>query len=158
MAGTEASDIAHDFVQQLTPSLRRFARALAADRDGGLVAEELLKTALDRLPSHGSATAHLKTALYAGIVHTYRNRPLAAATDAPSRARHGIVQQIDRLPLDQREVLLLVVLERLRYDEVAAILSLPRSSVVARLARARAALAPLSEETPSRPAYLRVVK
>ena len=159
MTGSEASDTAHDLAQQLTPSLRRFARALTADREGGLAAEELLKTALERLPSRNEPTAHLKTSLYASLVHAHRNRPLAAPADSPAaRAHSGIVQQIDRLPLDQREVLLLVVLEQLSYDEVAAILSLPRSSVVARLARARAALSPLGEETPTRPSYLRVVK
>ena len=85
-----------------------------------------------------------------------RRRPRPTTGRVPSAPESS--QHIERLPLDQREVLLLVVLEQLTYDEAATILSLPRSSIVARLARARAALAMAGEEPGARPAYLRLVK
>lgn len=46
-------------------------------------------------------------------------------------------QAIDRLPPEQREVLLLVCLEDMSYRDVAQILDLPLGTVMSRLARAR---------------------
>ena len=46
-------------------------------------------------------------------------------------------QALAALPTDQREVLLLVSLEGLRYREVAAILGIPEGTVMSRLSRAR---------------------
>ena len=157
MAGSEASDTARDVLERLAPSLRRFARALAADRDE--TADQIVREAIDRFRGQAESTSHLRAALYASVVHIHRSRRLPAIHETQSgrAGRGGVAQQIERLPLDQREVLLLVVLEQLSYDEVATVLSLPRSSVVARLARARAALS-VAEEAPTRPAYLRVVK
>lgn len=158
MAGSEASDRAHDVVQRLAPSLRRFIRALAADRDG-TAADQIVREAIDRLHMRNDSTMHLRAALYTSIVQIHRSRrpPAIHEREGARAGRGGIEQQIEHLPLDQREVLLLVVLEQLSYDEVATILSLPRSSVVARLARARTALS-LAEGSASRSAYLRVVK
>ena len=48
---------------------------------------------------------------------------------------------MDRLPQDQRAVLLLVCVEGLRYREVAEMLDVPLGTVMSRLARARTALA-----------------
>ena len=44
---------------------------------------------------------------------------------------------LNRLPPEQREVLLLVTLEELSYDEVAGILGIPLGTVMSRLSRAR---------------------
>jgi RNA polymerase sigma-70 factor (ECF subfamily) len=41
------------------------------------------------------------------------------------------------LPADQREVLLLATVEELRYEEIAALLSVPVGTVMSRLSRAR---------------------
>jgi RNA polymerase sigma-70 factor (ECF subfamily) len=67
------------------------------------------------------------------------------------------------LPLEEREALLLVVLEGFSFAHAARILKISRTVLVMRLARARAALSEIASETPSRPAkprpsYLRVVK
>lgn len=48
---------------------------------------------------------------------------------------------IDRLPLDQREVILLICVEELSYKEAASVLDLPIGTVMSRLARARIAIA-----------------
>ena len=48
---------------------------------------------------------------------------------------------MDRLPQEQREVLMLVCVEGLRYREVAEMLDIPIGTVMSRLARARVALA-----------------
>jgi len=44
---------------------------------------------------------------------------------------------LDRLPPEQREVLLLVTLEELSYEETARILDIPLGTVMSRLSRAR---------------------
>lgn len=48
---------------------------------------------------------------------------------------------MDRLPEEQRAVLMLVCVEGLRYREVAELLEVPPGTVMSRLARARTALA-----------------
>lgn len=50
---------------------------------------------------------------------------------------------IDRLPAEQREVLLLVCVEELSYRDAAAVLDVPVGTVMSRLARARLKLAEL---------------
>ena len=57
---------------------------------------------------------------------------------------------IERLPAEQREVLLLAAVEELRYEEIATVLGIPIGTVMSRLSRARAklrrmAVAPASE-------------
>jgi RNA polymerase sigma-70 factor (ECF subfamily) len=66
-----------------------------------------------------------------------------------------LVQQIGRLPTDQREVLVLAAVEELRYEEIAGILSVPIGTVMSRLSRARDRLRRLVAEPSS---SLRVIK
>jgi RNA polymerase sigma-70 factor (ECF subfamily) len=53
---------------------------------------------------------------------------------------HLLRQAIDRLPFDQRSILLLKEIEGLSYDEIAQTLELPLGTVKSRLARARRSL------------------
>ena len=48
-----------------------------------------------------------------------------------------LMQHVGRLPVEQREVLLLAVVEELRYEEIAAALNSPVGTVMSRLSRAR---------------------
>ena len=66
-----------------------------------------------------------------------------------------------RLPVEQREVLLLVTLQDLGYEEAARITGVPIGTVMSRLSRARARLRDLMEgkpmpATPSAPALRRL--
>ena len=45
--------------------------------------------------------------------------------------------QIGRLPVEQRDVLILAAVEELRYEEIAAALAIPLGTVMSRLSRAR---------------------
>ena len=66
---------------------------------------------------------------------------------------------IRRLPPDQREVLLLVALEEMSYDEAAGALGVPIGTVMSRLARAREKLrAMLSGLPPGGGKQLKMVK
>ena len=66
-----------------------------------------------------------------------------------------VVRQMDRLPAEQREVLVLAAVEELRYDEIAAVLSVPIGTVMSRLSRARQKLRRFVAE-PASP--LRIIK
>jgi RNA polymerase sigma-70 factor (ECF subfamily) len=52
---------------------------------------------------------------------------------------------LQRLPADQRAVLLLVVLEDMSYKEAAKVLAIPMGTVMSRLSRARSRLRELME-------------
>ena len=62
-----------------------------------------------------------------------------AARSLPDRAADTFAQ-LGALPLEQREVVLLVAVERLSYSDVAALLRIPVATVVSRLVAAREAL------------------
>lgn len=83
----------------------------------------------------------------------------AAAADSLVQL-NGIEQALARLPEEQREVLLLVSLEGLSYDEVAHTLGVPAGTVMSRLSRGRARMAALLEGEASRDAgrRLKVIK
>ena len=55
-----------------------------------------------------------------------------------------MARAIDSLAVDQREALLLVVLEGLSYAEAAEVLDIPMGTLMSRLGRARAALRSLT--------------
>jgi RNA polymerase sigma-70 factor (ECF subfamily) len=67
-------------------------------------------------------------------------RPLDAASDANPSSTEDTLARLFCLPLEQREVLVLVAVERMSYDEVATLLAMPVATVLTRLARAREAL------------------
>jgi RNA polymerase sigma-70 factor, ECF subfamily len=149
----------------LIPRLRRYARALAGD---GQRADDLVQDTLERaidkwaLWRQGSdLRAWLFTIMHNVFVNQIRraNRdpiPTDPATlaemDLPGSAAAdtltqlgGIERALARLPEEQREVLLLVALEGMSYEEVARTLDVPAGTVMSRLSRGRARLALLLE-------------
>jgi RNA polymerase sigma-70 factor (ECF subfamily) len=68
-----------------------------------------------------------------------------------SQALLQVRRAIARLHLDQRQVLSLVVLECMPYEEVAKILGIPVGTVMSRLCRARRNLRQLVDETATSP-------
>ncbi len=145
------------------PSLRRYARGLVSDRDR---ADDLVQDTLERAWSRFSLwqrRGELRAWMF-GIMHNQfidRLRAQRAAPDdflgdregegwpeqaqqRPQQADALEVRDLDRLlqrlPPEQREVLLLVAVEELSYAEVAQALGLPIGTVMSRLSRARARL------------------
>ena len=141
-------------VHELIPRLRRYARALTGERSA---ADDLVQDTLERawnklhLWRDGSdLRAWLFTIMHNVHVNQVRSRmqaamvPLDEAAEAPVRPTQSDmleVRDIDtalqQLSLDQRQVLLLVAVERMSYDETARTLGIPIGTVMSRLARGR---------------------
>jgi RNA polymerase sigma-70 factor (ECF subfamily) len=137
----------------LIPRLRRYARALVGDR---AAADDLVQDTLERawaklhLFRQGS---DLRAWLFTVMHNVHVNQVRAARPTDPledempelaQRAVQGdalVVRDLERalatLPAAQREVLLLVALEDLSYEETANVLGIPIGTVMSRLARAR---------------------
>ncbi|TAH42188.1 MAG: sigma-70 family RNA polymerase sigma factor [Betaproteobacteria bacterium] len=161
------------------PRLRRYARALTGD---AARADDLVQDTLERalgkwlLWRPGNLRAWLMTMMHNLFVNEVRAasaieyRDDDDLPDAPVRARQtdGLeLRDLDRalqaLPAEQREVLLLVGLEELAYEEVARITGVPVGTVMSRLSRARGRLRGLlsgaaPHPTSSGKPRLRVVK
>ena len=66
---------------------------------------------------------------------------LVAPADTSARRQLGELDQaIGKLPVEQRQVILMVGLEGMSYDEVASILGVPIGTVRSRLSRGRSVL------------------
>jgi RNA polymerase sigma-70 factor (ECF subfamily) len=138
---------------ELIPRLRRYARALVGER---ATADDLVQDTLERawskLHLYRRGT-DLRAWLFTVMHNVHVNRVRASRPTEPledempelaQRATQGdslLVRDLERgiaaLPLAQREVLLLVALEDLSYDETARALGIPIGTVMSRLARAR---------------------
>jgi len=146
---------------ELIPRLRRYARALVGDRS---TADDLVQDTLERAWSKLHLYRHgtdLRAWLFTVMHNVHVNRLRAARPTDPleddmpeltQRATQGdalVVRDLERgiaaLPLAQREVLLLVALEDLSYDETARALGIPIGTVMSRLARAREKLRTLMQ-------------
>ena len=156
-----------DFAQLLEteiPRLRRYARALTRDasRADDLVQSCLLRAiAKQHLWQAGTdLRAWLFTILHNQNVNDVRRsmregaavpvEDVAPVLTSPSNVEASLqLRDLDRaiasLPEEQRQVILLVGLEQLRYEEVAKILGIPVGTVRSRLSRGRDTLRALMD-------------
>ncbi|WP_299065916.1 sigma-70 family RNA polymerase sigma factor [Accumulibacter sp.] len=155
------------------PRLRRYARALTGHGDSADdLVQDTLERALDKW-RFWHRERDLRPWLFS-IMHNLhvdgRRRdgrvafcadsdlpvPVQRADQADALELRDLQHALMRLPLEQREVLLLVGLEDLSYADVALALGVPPGTVMSRLSRARARLRAVlaGELTPP----LRVVK
>ncbi|MCI0599739.1 MAG: ECF-type sigma factor [Beijerinckiaceae bacterium] len=173
------------------PRLYRFARALVSGHPVPCtVADDLMRSVLlpvIETPLPQPVTGDdLRLQLFRLLIVRHRERLSAGSVTASARVAvenfslagnraagrtadlrspcDKLASQLLALGLEEREALLLVVLEGFNYAEAAMVLNVSRDVVVARLARAREALSqawvPEPEARPgwARPAYLRLVK
>lgn len=154
----QRADISQRLEDQI-PRLRRYARALTRDPSR---ADDLVQSCLARavakqhLWQEGTdLRAWLFTILHNQHVNIVRRaaregipvpvEDVAAALPVHSNAIDSLqLRDLDRviaqLPEEQRQVVLLVGLEGMRYEEVARVLGIPVGTVRSRLSRARDAL------------------
>lgn len=157
----------HTQVVDQLPALRRYARVLTGD---AWVADDLVQDTLERacLKWHlWRPGSNLRAWLFALMHNIYLNQrrnlvpvePLDAEAHASLPGAAGVAGDVaidlerclQRLPADQRAVLLLVTLEDMTYADVARVLRVPVGTVMSRLARSRVRLHELLEAEP-RPA------
>ncbi|MGM0583553.1 MAG: RNA polymerase sigma factor [Pseudomonadota bacterium] len=155
-------------IARMAPRLRRFAWALCGDRDEAddLVQAACLK-ALSRLHQFRPGTRldgwmfRIVQTTHLDEVRRRRRAGVPAGEEALERlSDHGqatgraedrmtlarVRGAMSELPAEQRAVLALVAIEGLAYREAAEVLGIPVGTVMSRLARARARLAPLARE------------
>ena len=137
----------------LIPRLRRYARALVGDRAGADdLVQDTLERAWSRLHLFRQGT-DLRAWLFTVMHNVHVNQVRAARPtdplddEMPELAQRAVqtdglvVRDLERalaaLPAAQREVLLLVALEDLSYEDAARVLAIPIGTVMSRLARAR---------------------
>lgn len=136
------------------PRLRRYARILVGGLDGAdeLVAQTLAGVWRGRgfPPPESDFLAWLFGLMRAAHRRApSKAQPSARADDAGARA--DLCARVLRLPTEEREVLMLVAVERLPYADVAKLLDAPIATVMSTLARARQRLAAMESEPIPRP-------
>jgi len=156
------------------PRLRRYARALLGDR---YAADDLVQDTLERawnkfhLWRPGSdLRAWLFTIMHNVFVNQVRSKrsnnemtmeelPVVAvrATQSDALEIADVERALRALPDEQREVLLLVSIEQMTYDQASLALGIPIGTVMSRLSRARERMRRLIAGTESA-VQLKVVK
>lgn len=149
------NDMLHE-IEPLIPAMRRYARSLLRDRSA---ADDLVQDSLERAVSnwHQRKDANPRAWIFT-ILHNLAmtrlrrtaTRPRHIALEdaqeetfarAPSQEDglryRELLDALDRLPEEQKTVLLLATVEGLSYAETADVLAIPLGTVMSRLSRAR---------------------
>jgi RNA polymerase sigma-70 factor (ECF subfamily) len=156
--GAAVGDTFRDIESEI-PRLRRYARALTRDL---IAADDLVQDCLTRALGklhlwqegtdlrawlftilHNQYVNHVRRSVREGAaVGLNESEPLL--TRAPQQGKRLELRDLERaiakLPEEQRSVILLVGLEGMRYEEVAAVLDVPVGTIRSRLSRGREAL------------------
>ncbi len=167
---------------QWIPRLRRYARALTGDASA---ADDLVQDTLARAmekfslwKQESDLRAWLFTIMHNVFINQVRSRErqnmqlieqseLEAIADRPRNdgVIRDLAQCLQQVSYEQREVLLLIGLEELSYEDVAQSLGIPVGTVMSRLSRGRQRLVqlmngtlPIEKITGENPASLRVIK
>ncbi|HLJ64982.1 MAG TPA: sigma-70 family RNA polymerase sigma factor [Stellaceae bacterium] len=162
-------------IQDEIPRLRRYARALTRDINA---ADDLVQDCLTRALSKvhlWQVGTDLRAWLFTILHNQYVNHVRRAVregsavglsdtepnlTSAPNQGKRLELRDLERaiakLPEEQRSVLLLVGLEGMRYEEVAAVLDVPVGTIRSRLSRGREMLRQLMGMGPEEEEPIRV--
>lgn len=151
-------------IEKEIPRLRRYARFLVRDVDrADDLVQETLTRAIEKLHTWQQGTnmrAWLFVIMRNSFISEFRREKRAPTTSglaeddkalSVSGGQEGRIaflnlqSAFDRLSDDQREILVLVAIEGLKYEEAAATLGIPIGTVRSRVARARQALREILE-------------
>lgn len=153
-----------DEIEAAIPALRRHARGLLRDASA---ADDLVQDCLERAVARRSGyrgDGTVRAWLYGILVNCHRdqlrrNRDAGHLVDAgaliaepPRQEAHLALSEVGRalarLPIDQRQALLLLAIDGLTVAEAAVALGVPEGTGMSRVARARAALRIMTGRTP----------
>jgi RNA polymerase sigma factor (sigma-70 family) len=166
-------------IEACVPALRRYAVGLLRSRDkADDLVHDCLVRALDKMHTRREdmgVRPWLFTILHNLFISQMRrrgSRPQSESLDDVHESAHSqrpsqedglqwrdLLRDLDRLPDEQRAVVLLVSVEDLSYAETAAVLGVPLGTVMSRLARGRERLRQLASagsNPEARPALRRV--
>lgn len=160
-------------VEPQIPALRRYARMLTSDMSA---ADDLVQDCLERALTrwhlrrtdtdvrpwlftilHNIAVNYFRSLSRRGVVvpldeqiDTIHQQP---ALQEDALFHEELLEAVDRLPVEQRSVLLLIAVEGLGYAEAATTLAIPIGTVMSRLFRARERLLAMgaNEGRPAKP-------
>lgn len=156
-ANAAAPDRFEEDVLALVPALRRYSRSLVrSDPDGEDLLQDCVEKVLTRraqwrgvnlrawaftIMTNLSRNRHRHTALHPEVEldDTLGLQAEATASDPLERSR--LERALNGLSTENRSVLMLVVIEGYRYQDVADMLAIPIGTVMSRLSRARHQLA-----------------
>jgi RNA polymerase sigma factor (sigma-70 family) len=152
----------------LLPRLRRFAAALTGSiADGDDLVQDTVERALKNLHQWEPGTRldnwmfRIAKNRFIDTRRSHKRSGVIAAEvpeDAPSVTGDGVraadarlmlsdaLGALQKLPLEQREALVLVAVDGLSYRDAADVLQIPIGTLTSRIARARETLAPLAPE------------
>jgi RNA polymerase sigma-70 factor (ECF subfamily) len=136
------------------PRLRRYARALTGDR---IAADDLVQDTLERAwgklhmwRSGSDMRAWMFSIMHNIFISLVRKHQLdtvaigddalavaTRATQEDNLQMRDLASAIAQLPSEYREVILLIGLEQMSYEEVAQVLGIPLGTVMSRLSRGR---------------------
>jgi len=159
----------HDQLQDSLPDLWRYAFALSRDR---VLADDLVQDCAERairkralwMPGRPLKPWLMKMLLNLFRNHHARTRgrrmvPLDDSLADPARSADdngrlelaATARALEKLPDDQREALLLVVVGGLDYGDAAKALGIPQGTLMSRISRARAKLRKWRSESETTP-------
>lgn len=141
----------YELVVPYIPNLRRYARALVGDRHG---ADDLVQDTLERavrkfhLWRPGDMRAWLFSIMHNVFVNQLKAKKISPSAELDDSLAGATtpgwvtdVRDLERgltlLPAEQREVVLMVSLEDMSYQEVSRALGVPIGTVMSRLSRGR---------------------
>ncbi len=164
-----------NMVSEHIPNLRRYARVLVRD---SIHAEDLVQDCLERAISREHLWrrgTNLRAWLFTILHNLYINQYLRHASvnaqvplleehssvSCPARQYHSVTlkdlsRAFEELPEQEQQVVLMVGLEGMQYEDAAAALNVPMGTVKSRLSRARRRLRKLMDGDllPPRPPHL----
>jgi RNA polymerase sigma-70 factor (ECF subfamily) len=141
-------------ITEQIPRLRRYARALTGDRTQ---ADDLVQDTLERAWSKlhmwrrdSDMRAWMFSIMHNTFInHIRKKQPVTVSMDedtldVPTRATQedtlhmrDLDSAIAKLPYEYREIILLIGLEQMSYEEGAKVLAIPMGTVMSRLSRGR---------------------
>lgn len=156
------------------PRLRRYARALVGNRpEADDLVQDTMERGWSKLSSWRRGT-DMRAWLFSIMHNLYIDQlrkariptealdedtpePMASSSQIERMEVRDLEAALRLLPVEQREVLLLIALEEMTYEEIGTTLRIPIGTVMSRLSRGRERLRALMEGRPIAPS-LKVVK